>query len=160
MVLQRVLRLNMLEDKELGTAGSLAMLKNIETDHLLLLNSDLFTNVNIEEMYLSLVNNDADMVIASKDYNVDVPYAVFENDENLIKSFEEKPSFRFFTSAGVYLFKEFIDNVPSNTFYNITDLMEKLISEDKKLIHVPIKGYWIDIGNSVQYSKAKKWLNI
>ena len=108
-------------------------------------------------MYLNLINNNADMVIASKDYNVDVPYAVFENNDNLIKSFKEKPSFRYFSSGGIYLFKkEFLDKIPSNTFYNITDLMEKLINEGKKLIHVPIRGFWIDIGNSIQYNKAKE----
>jgi dTDP-glucose pyrophosphorylase len=145
------------EDKELGTAGSLSLLKNIKTDNILLFNSDLFTNINIEEMYLNLLNNNADMAIASKDYNVDVPYAVFDINDNIISSFKEKPSFRYFSNAGIYLFKkEFLDQIPSNTFYNITDLMDKLIDNGKKLIHVPIRGFWIDIGNSVQYNKAQE----
>ena len=145
------------EEKELGTAGSLSLLKNIKTDHILLLNSDLFTNVNIEEMYLNLLNNNADMAIASKDYTVDVPYAVFNNNDNIINSFTEKPSFRYFSNAGIYLFKkEFITKIPLDVFYNITDLMDVLIEEDKKLIHVPIRGYWIDIGNPVQYSSAQE----
>ncbi len=145
------------EEIELGTAGSLSMLKNIKTDHILVLNSDLFTNINVEEIYLNLINNNADMAIASKDFNVDIPYAVFDNNDNVINSFTEKPSLRYYSSAGIYLLKkEFLDQIPENTFYNITDLMDKLIDNGQKLIHVPIRGFWIDIGNSIQYNKAKE----
>ena len=34
--------------------------------------------------------------------------------------------------------------------------MDKLIDNGKKLIHVPIRGFLIDIGNSVQYNKAQE----
>lgn len=144
------------EDEPLGTAGSLSLTKNIQTDYVLLMNSDLFTNVNIADMYNVAQANNADMVIASTEYKVDVPYAVFENDENYkIKSLVEKPTYIYHSNAGIYLFKsKLISKIPKHTFYDITDLMEDLINEDYLLMHHPIHGYWIDIGKPADYKKA------
>ena len=40
------------------------------------------------------------------------------------------------------------------TFFNSTDLVEKLISDEKKVIRYPLNGTWIDIGNPQEYEKA------
>ena len=69
------------EDEPLGTAGALALINNLNTEHFLLMNSDLFTNVNFESLYLKLINESADMAVASTEYKVDIPYAVFETKE-------------------------------------------------------------------------------
>ena len=37
-----------------------------------------------------------------------------------------------------------------------TDLIEKLISEGKKVIRFPLNGTWIDIGNPQEYQKANE----
>ena len=44
------------ENEPLGTAGALALIDNLTTEHILLMNSDLFTNVNFESLYLKLIN--------------------------------------------------------------------------------------------------------
>ena len=59
------------ENKSLGTAGSLSLVNEFKTDHILLINSDLFTNVNFEEMYLKLMDENAEMVVASTEYKID-----------------------------------------------------------------------------------------
>ena len=69
------------EDEPLGTAGALALINDLSTEHILLMNSDLFTNVNFESLYLKLINEGADMAVASTEYKVDIPYAVFETRE-------------------------------------------------------------------------------
>ncbi len=147
------------ENKPLGTAGALALVEKFSTDRVLLMNSDLFTNVNFEEMYLKSIQNDADMVIASTEYKVDVPYAVFESEGNQIKGFKEKPSYVYHSNAGIYILKrELIDKIPKNEFYDITDLMDHLVETGGKLIHDPIKGYWIDIGKPVDYKNAQEFI--
>lgn len=146
-----------LEDKFLGTAGALSLVKEFKSDHILLMNSDLYTNADFEELYLSLINNKADMAISSTQHKVDVPYAIFESEKHNIKGIKEKPSYTYSSNAGIYIFKkEFIQNIPKDKYFDITDLMEKLISNKKKLIHVPIRGYWIDIGNTTEYKTAQE----
>jgi len=140
----------------LGTAGSLSLINNICTDYILLMNSDLYTNVDLDKMYNAMIEQNADMIIASKDFNVSVPYAIFENESsNQIKSFVEKPKYTYSSNAGIYMFKrELIDMIPKNKFFDITDLINKLLKSNYKVFHHPIRGYWIDIGKVEDYNKA------
>lgn len=144
------------EDKPMGTVGSLSLISNICTDYILLMNSDLYTNIDLDKMYNSMIEQNADMIIASKDYTVSVPYAIFENESsNQIKSFVEKPKYTYSSNAGIYMFKrELIDMIPKNEFFDITDLIDKLLKSNYKVFHHPIRGYWIDIGNLEEYNKA------
>ncbi|RBA29130.1 nucleotidyltransferase family protein [Flavobacterium tibetense] len=147
------------EDEPLGTAGALTLVDNYKSEHLLLMNSDLFTDVNFEDLYLDLVNNNADMVVASTQYKVDVPFAIFETEARQVKSFKEKPSYIYHSNAGIYMFKTaLISKIPKNQFYNITDLMEELVNEGAKLIHNPILGYWMDIGTPSDYKRAQEFI--
>ncbi len=147
------------EDKPLGTAGAMSLVKNYNSDHVLLLNSDVFTNINFEDLYLSLLENNADMAVASTEYKVDIPYAVFETNGNYVKAFKEKPSYIYQSNAGIYILKrELIREIPKNKFYDITDLMEKISSEGRKLVFNPIVGYWIDIGRPSDYEYAQNFI--
>lgn len=147
------------EDEPLGTAGALSLVDDYKTDHVLLMNSDLFTDANFEELYLELIKYKADMAVASTEYKIDVPYAVFETNNNLVRSFHEKPSFVYHSNAGIYILKkELINKIPKNQFFDITDLMENLVKEGGKLVHDPIIGYWIDIGKPVDYKQAQDFV--
>lgn len=147
------------EDKPLGTAGALALIEGLHTEHILLMNSDLFSNVNFESLYLKLIEEQADMSVASTEYKIDVPYAVFETDGSKVTSFKEKPSFIYHSNAGVYILKrELINKIPKGEFCDITDVMEKLVSENGKLVYDPIIGYWIDIGKPVDYQHAQEFI--
>lgn len=147
------------EDEPLGTAGALSLVDDFKTDHVLLMNSDLFTDVDFEELYLNLIEQKADMVVASTEYKVDVPYAVFETDKKTVTNFKEKPSYVYHSNAGIYILKkELITQIPKNEYYDITDLMEKLVSQGGKLVHNPIIGYWIDIGKPIDYKQAQEFV--
>lgn len=147
------------EDKPLGTAGALSLVENFDSEHVLLMNSDLFTDVDFEDLFIELTKSNADMAVASTEYKIDVPYAVFETDGNSVKDFKEKPSYVYHSNAGIYILKrELIKRIPKNEFYDITDLMEELVKDGGKLIHNPILGYWIDIGSPVDYKQAQEFI--
>lgn len=147
------------EDKPLGTAGALSLVEHFSSSHVLLMNSDLFTNVDFEDLYLTLINSNAEMAVSSTEYKVDVPYAVFETDGDKVRDFMEKPSFIYQSNAGIYILKtELINEIPKNEFYDITDLMEKIVKGKRKLIYNPIVGFWIDIGKPVDYDYAQNFI--
>lgn len=147
------------EDKPLGTAGALSLVPDFKTDHVLLMNSDLFTNVDFEDLYLSLIKEKADMIVSSTEYKVDVPYAVFDTNESQVIGFKEKPTFVYHSNAGIYILKkELINRVPKNSFYDITDLMEEMVSEGMDLIYRPILGFWVDIGKPIDYKQAQEFI--
>lgn len=147
------------EEDALGTAGALSLVEEYKTDQVLLMNSDLFTNIDFEDLYLDMIENNADMVVASTEYKVDVPYAVFETDGENVTDFKEKPSYIYQSNAGIYILnKNLIKEIPKNEFYDITELMEKLVKKGGKLNFSPIRGYWIDIGKPIDYKQAQEFV--
>lgn len=145
------------EPKYLGTIGSIRFVKEFYNDTILVMNSDLFTNINYEDFYLHFVEHDADMSVAAVPYTVSVPYGIFDLDGRNIQGLIEKPTYNYYANAGIYLIKRSaLDEIPEDVFFNATDLVEKLIAENKKVIRFPLNGTWIDIGNPQDYQKANE----
>lgn len=148
------------EDKFLGTAGSLSLIEDFSNDVILLMNSDLLTDIDYEDFYKSFIKNEADILVASVPYPVSIPYAIFENEDLKVKSFKEKPEYIYYANAGIYLIKrKALNLIPKDEFYNATDLMEKIIELDMKLIHYPMHNYWLDIGKPDDFKKANEDIN-
>lgn len=145
------------EPKYLGTIGSIRFVKEFHNDTILVMNSDLFTNINYEDFYLHFKEHDAEMSVAAVPYTVSVPYGIFDLDGREIQGLIEKPTYNYYANAGIYLIKRAaLDEIPVDTFFNATDLIEKLIAENKKVIRFPLNGTWIDIGNPQEYQKANE----
>lgn len=146
------------EDKPLGTIGSILLIEKFEHDDVLVMNSDLLTNIDFTDFYKTFKANNADMLVATTTYNVDVPYAVLETTENLrVKSLKEKPRYTYYSNAGIYLLKKkLLDMIPRNQFFDITDLMEKVLEMNLKLVTYPINGYWLDVGRHEDFIKAQE----
>ena len=145
------------EKNFMGTAGSLSLIKNIKSENILLMNSDLFTDIDFEKMFLSFVNKNADFAVASKNYVHDVPYAIIDSKFKVINRIKEKPSYILKSNAGIYIFKsKLIKMIPKNKFYDITDFINYLLDNKYKLIHDEINGYWIDIGSPNEYKLAQE----
>ena len=145
------------EDSPLGTIGALAKLKNISNDHILLMNSDVLTNIDYEDFFKHYLSNNSSMCIASIPYQVQVPYAVLNIKDNQILSFTEKPSYTFYSNGGIYLMNKELQNyIPRDEFYNATDLMQNLISNKEKVVHYPMLKYWLDIGKHQDFIKAQE----
>ena len=144
------------EPKYLGTIGSIRFVPKFYNDTVLLMNSDVFTNIDYEDFYLHFRQHDAEMSVAAIPYNVSIPYGILDLDGRNIHGLLEKPRYTYYANAGIYLIKRSaLDEIPDDTFFNATDLIEKLISEGKRVIRYPLNGTWIDIGNPQEYQKAK-----
>jgi dTDP-glucose pyrophosphorylase len=151
------LRINYVwEDNALGTAGALALVENFIHGHILLMNSDLLTNIDFEDFFLFFEEQHADFAVACIPYQVNVPYAVMETNDKIVTGFKEKPTYTHYSNAGIYLMKkEIIDLIPKNLPFNATDLMNELIQQGKRAVSYPLVGYWLDIGKHEDYAKAQ-----
>lgn len=145
------------EPRFLGTIGSIKFVENFYNDTVLLMNSDLFTNIDYEDFYLHFKEFDADMSIAAVPYTISVPYGIFELEGREVKGVLEKPTYNYYANAGIYLIKrELLDLIPVGEFFNATDFMDILMKKKYKVIRFPLNGTWIDIGNPQEYQKAKE----
>ena len=145
------------EEDPLGTLGAVALIEEFTNDYILVMNSDLLTNIDYEGMFEDFINQEADMIVATTPYEVTIPYGVIETKGNIIKALKEKPTYTYYSNAGIYIFKkEHLSLIPKNGFFNATDLIEGLMNTQRKVLHYPIIGYWLDIGKPDDFEKAQR----
>lgn len=143
------------EPKYLGTIGSVKFVESFYNDTVLVMNSDLFTNIDYEDFFLHFQEHDAEMSVAAVPYNVSIPYGILDLEGRNIHGLLEKPKYNYYANAGIYLIKRStLEEIPDGEFFNATDLIEKLVAGGKKVIRYPLNGTWIDIGNPQEYQKA------
>jgi len=145
------------EDKPLGTIGAVSKIDDFSHDYVLLTNSDLLTNLDYEHFFLDFKNNDADLAVVTIPYQVNIPYAVLETNNGHVINFKEKPTYTYYSNGGIYLIKKSaLKYLPKESFFNATDLMEKLIEDGKKVVSYPLSGYWLDVGKHEDFEKAQR----
>ena len=145
------------EPKYLGTAGSIQFIDEFYNETIVLMNSDLFTDIDFEDFYLHFKEHNATMSVAAVPYNVSIPLGVLDLNGRDIIGLKEKPRYNYYANAGIYLLKKkALSEIPKDTFFNATDLIEKLIDKGEKVIRYPLNGTWIDIGQHADLAKAQE----
>ncbi|MFH0709177.1 MAG: nucleotidyltransferase family protein [Pseudomonadota bacterium] len=144
-----------LEEQRMGTAGALSLLRSIPEEPFFVMNGDLLTNVNFENLLDYHCAQNAVATMGVREYDFQVPYGVVNIDGSRILSIEEKPVHKFFVSAGIYMLSpEVISIIPQNQFYDMPTLFEKIIATDGRASSFPIHEYWLDIGRMDDYERA------
>jgi dTDP-glucose pyrophosphorylase len=147
------------ETDPLGTLGCISLIDTQLSEDILVMNSDILTNIDFEDFYSSYKKLSSSMMLASIPYNVSIPYAVLNTDEKYkVLDFEEKPNITYYSNGGIYIINSTVKNlIPKNSFFNATDLMRIVIDKaGLRLDHYPILGYWLDIGKQQDYLKAQE----
>lgn len=144
------------EPRFLGTIGSVRYVPEFYNDTVLVMNSDLFTNINYEDFFLHFKEHDADMSVAAVPYSVSIPYGILDIEERRnVKGLIEKPTYDYYANAGIYLIKRSVLKlIPTDTMFHSTDLLAAIIAQKGKVIRFPLNGTWIDIGNPQEYKRA------
>lgn len=143
------------EHKRLGTAGALSLLPFIPHKSILVMNGDLLTKVNFQQLLDFHLDTRAQATMCVREYEFQVPYGVVKVDNHRLQSIEEKPLQRFFISGGIYVIApEVLQYIPQNTFYDMPSLFEKLLELDASTSVFPIREYWMDIGRTDDFERA------
>jgi dTDP-glucose pyrophosphorylase len=143
------------EEKRMGTAGALTLLKKEFNEPFFVMNGDLLTNINYERMLDFHQENNSKATMCVREYEIEVPYGVVKTNIENIVSIEEKPVHNFYVNAGVYLLEpDCIDLIPRDEFYDMPSMFEKLIDIKEKTVSFPLKNYWLDIGRLEDFKKA------
>ena len=143
------------ENKRMGTAGALSLIREKLSESFFVMNGDLLTNINFERMMEYHISNASVATMGVREYDFQVPYGVVNVQGKDILSIEEKPMHKFFVSGGVYVLSEkVLEFIPDDEFYDMPTLFEKVIAENLKSISFPIREYWLDIGRVEEYEKA------
>ncbi len=143
------------EDKLLGTAGALSLLPQKPNKPVFVMNGDLLTNINFDDLMESHQKQESKATMCIREFDFEVPYGVVRTEKGLIKGIDEKPSQHFLVNAGVYVLEpEVIDLIEPDIRIDMTSLFRKLLEKNEKAAVFPIKGYWFDIGKSDDFRNA------
>ena len=137
------------EDKPLGTAGSMYLLKDKIQSTFFVSNCDILIDQDLIELYNYHrdIQNKITIVAALKHYQI--PYGTIESgDQGLLESLSEKPEITFKINSGVYLLEpETLQLIPENTFFHITELIKKIQHHGGRVGVFPIsEKSWTDYG--------------
>jgi dTDP-glucose pyrophosphorylase len=145
------------EEAPLGTAGALSLLPERFDTAFLLMNGDLLTRLNFRSLYRYHMDVEAVMTVCVKEHDIHVPFGVVESENGMVRSLSEKPTSRFLINAGIYfLAPQLLDYIPKRRPFNVTDLVQQLVREGKRVASFPIREYWLDIGQLPDYEQAQE----
>ena len=148
-----------IENKYLGTAGSLFLIKNV-SNNFVVINSDIYSSLNINEIINYHKNKKNFMTILAHEFQYKIPFGVVSTKNNtIVKSVEEKPIKKDIVLSGVYVFKrDVLKFFNKKKYLDMPDLINLLAKKKKKIGFFLNNEYWIDIGNISELNRAKKEL--
>ena len=145
-----------MEDKPLGTIGSVSLLKGKITTPFFVSNCDSINEQDYRDVYDYHVSNHNDMTIVTMVKSFKIPYGVIETGEDgLMTALKEKPEQTYQVNTGVYILNpDLIDEIPEGEFFHITHLMEKVQKRGGRVGCFPVSEHsWKDMGEWPEYLK-------
>jgi dTDP-glucose pyrophosphorylase len=144
------------EEHPLGTAGALGLMEKPH-EPWLVINGDILTRVDFRAMLDFHRKHKADITVGVRQYEMEVPYGVLECDGPDVLRLSEKPRHSFLVNAGVYLLDASVHSyIPRQEHFNMTDLIDRLLQEGRKVVSFPILEYWLDVGQPLDYKQAQE----
>jgi len=146
------------EEKPLGTAGPLSLVREMIDEPFLMMNGDVLTNLDYANFmeYHKKKGNIATVALNKRVVNID--FGVIEtDDENHVVGYKEKPTIDYLVSMGIYIFdKRILDYIEDDKYFDLPDLINRLIDNGEKVNGYIFDGYWLDIGRPDDYEKANQ----
>lgn len=146
------------EDKPLGTAGSLSLLRDKINETFFVTNCDILIDDDYEQVYRyhKKEGNELTIVAALKHYSI--PYGILETGDNgKLTAIKEKPEMTYQVNSGMYILEpHLLADVPDDEFFHITHLIEKILERGGKVGVFPVsERSWMDIGEWSEYNKTR-----
>ncbi len=148
-----------MEDKPLGTAGPIALIKDrlASCDVVLALNGDILTTLNYSTAIDFHRQKRAAATICVNRRDQFVDFGVIHTDSSgRFERYEEKPTLHYEVSMGINVFSsqalEYLK--PATEFDNIPDLITRLHDSSERVFAFREPCYWLDIGRVDDYTEA------
>jgi dTDP-glucose pyrophosphorylase len=145
------------ENKPLGTAGSLSLLKNKIKSTFFVSNCDILVNQDYSEVLKYHRENKNKITIIAAVKTFEIAYGTINTlDDGIFESISEKPNLNFKINTGMYILEpDTLNEIPENTFFHITDLIQRTKDSGHRIGVFPIsEKSWKDIGNWTEYLKT------
>lgn len=141
-----------LENMPLSTIGPIKLIDELP-ENFLVMNGDVLSDIDYRAIYLNHLEFKPPVTVATYRRTQKVDFGVLrKNSENVITSFEEKPSTDYHVSMGVYVLnKSVLNNFAKGELYGFDHLMLDCIKNNAQARSFDWKGFWLDIGRPEDY---------
>jgi NDP-sugar pyrophosphorylase family protein len=143
------------ETAPLGTAGPLANVPDLN-DTFMVTNGDVLTTLDLSRLIAFHKAEGAAATIAShhRKVNIDLGVVKFDGGHRIV-GYDEKPSFDYSVSMGIYMFEpRVLSYIPKSEYLDFPDLVLRLLSAGEKVSGFLYDGYWEDLGRPDDYERA------
>ena len=147
------------EKKKLGTAGSLAYLKNANEEFFFISNCDVIINEDYKKIINFHHTNKNDLTIIASKKSLKIPYGVCLADKNKnFVNFKEKPEYDFLFNTGFYVInKNILKELTGVSKLDMDSFILRLKKKRKKIGIFSINFQnWQDFGNWDNYNNQIK----
>ena len=143
------------EESELSTIGPLTLLSDLPANFLVM-NGDILCDLNYRSFFEQHVTTQSSISVSSYRRQVKIDFGVLGVDSaGLLNSFQEKPSYDFDVSMGIYcLNRSVIERLPRAQPYGFDTLMLDSLAQSQPVSVRDFSGYWLDIGRPDDYQYA------
>jgi NDP-sugar pyrophosphorylase family protein len=140
-----------------GTAGSLAYVQGL-TDTFLVMNGDVFTDLDFDELVTFHRKNGAALTIAMHERRVKIDLGLLDFDgEYCVTGYHEKPEHSYHVSMGIYVYEpRTLKYIEPGKYLDFPDLVLRLIAAGEKVCAMPSDCLWLDIGRPSDYAEAQQ----
>jgi NDP-sugar pyrophosphorylase family protein len=145
------------EEEPTGTAGSLAFFSGL-TDTFLVMNGDLLTNLNFDELVGFHREQRAMLTIATHTRRVKIDLGVLEVDgRHRITNYVEKPETSYHVSMGIYVYEPAVLRyIEPGKYLDFPNLVLRLLASGERVCAFPTDCLWLDIGRPDDYAQAQQ----
>jgi dTDP-glucose pyrophosphorylase len=143
------------EKEPLGTAGALSLISQTFTDPVVVVNGDLLLLAKISDMLEYHQSHEAEITVGVKVLDTQIPFGVVEVDGSRVMGITEKPVYRDFVNAGVYVLEpRIVEGLTAGARIDMPELVETAIAREA-VVAFPLHETWIDMGRPADLRRAE-----
>jgi len=144
------------EQEPMGTAGPLALLKDLnKIEELLVMNADLLSNADFRSLVAHHRKLGNHLTIAVREHLTSIPFGVIKVDNGTVSGIEEKPSYLDMVNAGIYCISNPVFSLVPKAPSDMPDLINTAVAKGMKVGAFPIHQRWIDVGSHADLQRAQ-----
>lgn len=145
------------EPEPLGTGGALGLLPDDVGNHpLIMMNGDLLTRVNFQHLLRFHQRHKGIATACLREYEMQIPYGVIKTRHHKLISINEKPLYRFYVNAGIYVIEPALcKQIQLGERIDMPTLLERQLADNKTVATFPVHEYWLDVGHMKDFEQAQ-----
>jgi mannose-1-phosphate guanylyltransferase len=145
------------EVEPLGTIGALDLVRDRLREAFLVINGDLLTDMNLRTFIEFHRGHDSALTVGVTQKAIQVDLGVIDAKGDSVTGFQEKPTFSYEVSMGIYCMEpSILELIPRGVPFGFDDLMYRMLEKGEDIKVYRHRGSWRDMGRPEDFKEAQE----